>query len=404
MSRSQPLFKNEDVETIDLTGSPEPPAPSQTRRPQQPQAPISNFFNRQGPSSGARNVLAGKIQKHAPNAPISPDHLRRIITTSPPHAVNAVLLELCKLSPALSGAVVRGLSPHSKYAQDITRRYEKRPLEPVIKRDPGSQSSSSVHRRHPQEEYRYHDAGKSLRESLQRNIDRVDRDHASSSWSTASNSRKATPYRPSNLKRDYDDFSAPSNSEVDSEEEYFNALTGQSRKPSHPFPGLDRHNPFTGSNSASRAESLEARRKEVLELRRAEAAAPRRQSSFDRLKPDVSRFDSYGSSHSASKANGKDAAVARGGGGGGGGESSGQSSHVSVKPEPYDAPLRQSSDFVRETLKTCKKCFKQITGNDFSTCICHTGLILHGPKGLVYECCGGNEEAPGCSREFHDVS
>ncbi|CAI6337670.1 unnamed protein product [Periconia digitata] len=94
----------------------ETPARSHSR-PHHRQHRIPHYF-RERPSS-----LASNLKQHAPSPPINPDQLRRIINSSPPENVNAVLLDLCKISPALSGAVVRGLAPHSTYAQTIKKHY-----------------------------------------------------------------------------------------------------------------------------------------------------------------------------------------------------------------------------------------------------------------------------------------
>ncbi|KAJ8114305.1 hypothetical protein OPT61_g3788 [Boeremia exigua] len=52
---------------------------------------------------------------------INPQHVKRIIDTSGHHALRSVVLQLCKTSPALSGAIVRGLAPHSPWAQALMR-------------------------------------------------------------------------------------------------------------------------------------------------------------------------------------------------------------------------------------------------------------------------------------------
>ena len=75
----------------------------------------------------------------AGNAPsgIPPDQLRQIIHTSDSMAIRNVLLNLCKLSPALSGAVARGLAPSSSYAQQTIQAYRNKTAASKIKSDPG---------------------------------------------------------------------------------------------------------------------------------------------------------------------------------------------------------------------------------------------------------------------------
>jgi hypothetical protein len=55
---------------------------------------------------------------------INPQHLTQIIDTAPESALKSVLKELCKLSPALSGAVARGLATQSLFARDLIRQQE----------------------------------------------------------------------------------------------------------------------------------------------------------------------------------------------------------------------------------------------------------------------------------------
>jgi hypothetical protein len=56
-----------------------------------------------------------------------------------------VLLNLCKLSPALSGAVARGLAPSSSYAQDTIKAYRNKTAAPNIKSDPGEMAKHTSH-------------------------------------------------------------------------------------------------------------------------------------------------------------------------------------------------------------------------------------------------------------------
>lgn len=56
---------------------------------------------------------------------MNPRHLEQIINTSDSRALKKVLLDLCQLSPALSGAVVRGLAVHSTYAAGMMHQYRR---------------------------------------------------------------------------------------------------------------------------------------------------------------------------------------------------------------------------------------------------------------------------------------
>jgi hypothetical protein len=62
--------------------------------------------------------------------PIHPSHIQSIISTASPWALQKVVMELCEVSPAFSGALVRGLAPFSTSAQDIInqgRMYNQQP-------------------------------------------------------------------------------------------------------------------------------------------------------------------------------------------------------------------------------------------------------------------------------------
>jgi hypothetical protein len=127
-----PSDDENSFECIDLTQSPDPPLPAkpqpQLRRlPQQQQLP--KYFKTLPTGMASGSVLPG--------------HLRRIINTSDPTAIRDVLLNLCKLSPALSGAVARGLAPHSSFAQETIRDYRKKVAVPTIKSDPGNAAKSA---------------------------------------------------------------------------------------------------------------------------------------------------------------------------------------------------------------------------------------------------------------------
>ncbi|KAF1939624.1 hypothetical protein EJ02DRAFT_456727 [Clathrospora elynae] len=55
--------------------------------------------------------------------PIDPKHLKEILSTTDPRALHDVLVNLCLASPALSGALVRGIAPYSTAAQGMVHRH-----------------------------------------------------------------------------------------------------------------------------------------------------------------------------------------------------------------------------------------------------------------------------------------
>jgi hypothetical protein len=127
------------VEAIDLTlSSPEPERRSRVLLHQQR---LPTYF--QGDPSHDRKVAQvkseGKRVKMPPSRSdsrarsIDPQHLAQIIGTSSSQAVRDVLTDLCKLSPALRGAVARGLARHSTYAQGLIRHHQPTSRVPVIK-------------------------------------------------------------------------------------------------------------------------------------------------------------------------------------------------------------------------------------------------------------------------------
>lgn len=120
---------NPNIDAIDLTlSSPEPEQKPQVP-PRQSRASIgfkkesnkSGFSNtevyrrREGKSSTQHDVLNDARS-------VNPQHLRQIIDTSNSHALRKVVLNLCSMSPALSGAIARGLAPHSTFARGVVSR------------------------------------------------------------------------------------------------------------------------------------------------------------------------------------------------------------------------------------------------------------------------------------------
>jgi hypothetical protein len=136
------------IDEIDLTLSPSP-EPEPRPRPRHPaqQTPRARFppsgthagkkpFKSE-PGEPSRNRLtAGAMSNRKPQAQranpaqprINSAHLASIINTSDSQALRSVMIELCKCSPALSGAVVRGLAPHSSFAQSLIRQHAERTI------------------------------------------------------------------------------------------------------------------------------------------------------------------------------------------------------------------------------------------------------------------------------------
>jgi hypothetical protein len=103
------------VDAIDLTlSSPEPE--QRTRLPlQQPRVP----FKSEGRASRKPSRTPESNAR-----PVNPQHLARIIQTSSSQAVRDVLTDLCNLSPALRGAVARGLARHSTFAHGLIQQHQ----------------------------------------------------------------------------------------------------------------------------------------------------------------------------------------------------------------------------------------------------------------------------------------
>jgi hypothetical protein len=122
---------NQDMETdtIDLTGS--SPEPAQRPRLPPQQQRLQTYFKTEpqdGPSGSARIKTEPKTSgirsrgSQQRSRQINPQHLALIMETSSSQALKTVLLNLCKTSPALSGALARGLAPHSTFAQALIRQ------------------------------------------------------------------------------------------------------------------------------------------------------------------------------------------------------------------------------------------------------------------------------------------
>lgn len=121
------------VVEIDLTLSesePEEP-PRHHPRPNahhQPNAHRQPLFTNPDRSQSSRVTMEqrrsqGSTQIPTMNPPpINPDQMAQLIKTTDAEHLQRVVLELCLLSPALSGAVARGVAAHSTYARSLIDR------------------------------------------------------------------------------------------------------------------------------------------------------------------------------------------------------------------------------------------------------------------------------------------
>lgn len=150
------------VDAIDLTlSSPEPEIKPQPQVDAHLQHKQLSTRYRQEPGSSSRSAHSGNdySQQQDParngNVPqqqprqVHPQHVRQIIDTSSPRALRQVVLQLCKTSPALSGAIARGLAPHSAYAQALIRGQPAKSQVPTaqrIKFEHGSHSQDAFER------------------------------------------------------------------------------------------------------------------------------------------------------------------------------------------------------------------------------------------------------------------
>jgi hypothetical protein len=152
------------IDAIDLTLS--SPEPEQRRRLPLQQQRLPTYFKSEGRSgsSHARSIKSeqdpsGTVPRGQARA-VNPQHLTRIVRSTDHQVVEAVLLELCSQSPALSGAVARALAPHSTFAQTLIRKHQANALE--------STSSASGTSRPPIRDEL--DDGQGARERIQRRL------------------------------------------------------------------------------------------------------------------------------------------------------------------------------------------------------------------------------------------
>jgi hypothetical protein len=130
------LERDAQLDTIDLTlSSPEP-----EQRPRLPpqQQTLPSYFKTEPWSESSHSRIIKSERRASVRAPrphgsqsharrIHPQHLANIVRSTDYQVVEAVLLDLCLRSPALSGAVARGLAAHSTFAQSIIKRHHPNP-------------------------------------------------------------------------------------------------------------------------------------------------------------------------------------------------------------------------------------------------------------------------------------
>lgn len=132
------------VDAIDLTldsSSPEPEqAPSRPRHiyniptPQANTSTLEHRYSRTQSDMATTNVAAPNSQfdlAAAPPKPINPAHLRKIINATDHQLLQETILELCRYSPALGGAIARKLAPRSLAAHSSKGADSSVPSSPV---------------------------------------------------------------------------------------------------------------------------------------------------------------------------------------------------------------------------------------------------------------------------------
>jgi len=125
--------RNLHMEAIDLTfSSPEPEVRRQHQinnhtHHQQPARPSSirepPVLYQNMPSSDTHTQRRGSanVSQQHPRL-IKPQHIKRMLDTSSHRALQEVVLQLCTTSPALSGAIARGLAPRSSWALGLMQQ------------------------------------------------------------------------------------------------------------------------------------------------------------------------------------------------------------------------------------------------------------------------------------------
>lgn len=125
--------RNSHMEAIDLTfSSPEPEVRRQHQinnhtHHQQPARPSSirepPVLYQNMPSNDTHSQRRGSanVSQQHPRL-IKPQHIKRMLDTSSHRALQEVVLKLCTTSPALSGAIARGLAPRSSWVLGLMQQ------------------------------------------------------------------------------------------------------------------------------------------------------------------------------------------------------------------------------------------------------------------------------------------
>lgn len=114
------------ADTIDLTNS----SPEPERQPRLPptQQQLSNYFKKEPRADlgGSTRVRSGRNAtemndrgSRQPVRQIHPQHMAKLVDSTNPQVLRNVVLELCKISPALSGSIARGIAPYSTFAKAL---------------------------------------------------------------------------------------------------------------------------------------------------------------------------------------------------------------------------------------------------------------------------------------------
>lgn len=127
-------FGSADADAIDLTlSSPEPEQLPRFTPQQQRPSNYSKTEPRTDPGHARRVKSERGAPSMMPNSSrprrqaIDPQHLANIVRSTDYQVVEALLLDLCSQSPALSGAVARGLARHSTFAHSIINKHMSNP-------------------------------------------------------------------------------------------------------------------------------------------------------------------------------------------------------------------------------------------------------------------------------------
>ncbi|KAH7064115.1 hypothetical protein BKA63DRAFT_428421 [Paraphoma chrysanthemicola] len=203
-----------EIDTIDLTlSSPEPElrprgTSQQQRFPtnfKREPRPVTGSISRKDAERRATEMKAQRSRKHPRR--VDPQHLAQIVNTSDSTAVRSVLLELCKLSPALSGAVARGLAPHSTFAQNIIKKH---------RQNATSGSNRIAKQEESDDQSAYERMKRRLAAEKSARVSTLSSAHASSNAANQYNVSSAASQSVPRIKREYHRQATESDSDLDS--------------------------------------------------------------------------------------------------------------------------------------------------------------------------------------------